>query len=236
MSPHDLNVKLDADVPQLKILDPELLDYIQRRRAEDVGFPAGARIMTEGDSNPPLYTVARGWAMRFKALADGRRQILSFILPGDVIGFQAQFFDSAVTSVEAITDVSLCVVPYQDVAGLSQDRPEIALRFAALTADQKRAMEEQLLSLGQRTALERVAALVLDLQGRAEARDMVQSDGMPFPLTQQHIADALGISLVHANRTLKRLQRDGLFRIKGRRLQVLDAAALEKRAAQKLAA
>jgi CRP/FNR family transcriptional regulator len=236
MSPHDLNVKLDADVPQLKILDPELLDYIQQRRVEDVGFPAGARIMTEGDSNPPLYTVTRGWATRFKSLQDGRRQILSFILPGDVIGFQAQFFDSAVTSVEAVTDVSLCVVPYQDVAELSEDRPEIALRFAALTADQKRAMEEQLLSLGQRTAPERVAALVLDLYGRAAARDMVRDDGMPFPLTQQHIADALGISLVHANRTLKRLQRDGLFRIKGRRLQVLDAAALEKRAAQTPAA
>lgn len=228
MSPHDLNVKLDADAPQLKVLDPELLDYIQQRRVQDVAFPAGARIMTEGDTDPPLYTVTSGWAMRFKALQDGRRQILYFILPGDVIGFQAQFFDSAVTSVEAVTDVSLCVVPYQDVAGLSEDRPEIAFRFAALTADLKRTMEEQLLSLGQRTALERVAALILDLYGRAEARDMVRGDGMPFPLTQQHIADALGISLVHANRTLKRLQRDGLFRIKGRRLQVLDAAALEK--------
>ncbi|WP_395676253.1 Crp/Fnr family transcriptional regulator [Inquilinus sp.] len=235
MCPHDLTVKLDADVPQLKVLDPELLDYIQRRRVEDVAFPAGARIMTEGDSNPPLYTVASGWALRFKTLQDGRRQILSFILPGDVVGLQAQFFDSAVTSVEAVTDVSLCVVPYQDVAGLSEDRPEIALRFAALTADQKRAMEEQLLSLGQRTAPERVAALVLDLYGRAEARDMVRDGSMPFPLTQQHIADALGISLVHANRTLKQLQRDGLFRIKGRRLQLLDAAALEK-AAQKPAA
>ncbi|WP_343715806.1 Crp/Fnr family transcriptional regulator [Inquilinus sp.] len=228
MSPHDLNVKLDTDMPQLKILDPELLDYIRQRRVEDVIFAAGARIMTEGDRNPPLYTVASGWAMRFKMLQDGRRQILSFVLPGDVIGFQAQFFETAVTSIEAITEVSLCVVPYQDIAGLYQEQPEVAFRFAALTADQKRMMEEQLLSLGQRTALERVAALILDLYGRAEARDMVRSDGMPFPLTQQHIADALGISLVHANRTLKQLQRNGLFRIKGRRLQLLDAAALEK--------
>jgi hypothetical protein len=52
MSPHDLNVKFDADVPQLKLLDPELLDYIQRRRIEDVSFLAGARIMTEGDASP----------------------------------------------------------------------------------------------------------------------------------------------------------------------------------------
>ncbi|KGM33845.1 hypothetical protein P409_13540 [Inquilinus limosus MP06] len=211
-------------------MDPELLDYIQRRRVEDVAFAAGARIMTEGDRNPPLYTVASGWAMRFKMLQDGRRQILSFILPGDVIGFQAQFFETAVTSIEAITEVSLCVVPHQDIAGLYQEQPEVAFRFAALTADQKRVMEEQLLSLGQRTALERVAALVLDLYGRADARDMVRGDSMPFPLTQQHLADALGISLVHANRTLKQLQRDGLFRIKGRRLQILDAAALEKAA------
>jgi len=228
MSLHDLNIKLDAGVPQLKVLDPELLDYIQQRRVEDVSFPAGARIMAEGDPNPPLYTVTSGWAIRYKTLQDGRRQILSFVMPGDVIGFQAQFFDVAVTSIEAITDIALCVVPYQDIAGLYQTQPEVAFRFAALTADQKRLMEEQLLSLGQRTALERVAALVLDLYDRAEARDMVRGDSMPFPLTQQHIADALGISLVHTNRTLKQLQREGLFRIKGRRLQMLKMEALEK--------
>jgi CRP/FNR family transcriptional regulator len=65
---------------------------------------------------------------------------------------------------------------------------------------------------------------------------MVRDGSMPFPLTQQHIADALGISLVHANRTLKQLQRDGLFRIKGRRLQLLDAAALETAARKPAAA
>lgn len=230
MSPQDLTVKLDADMPQLKVLDPELLDYIQRRQVDDVIYPAGARIIAEGEPDPPLYTVTSGWAMRFKSLQDGRRQILSFVMPGDVIGFQAQFFDSAVTSIEAITEVSLCVIPHDDISRLHETHPEIALRFAALTADQKRVMEEQLLSLGQRTAPERVAALILDLYGRAEAREMVRDGSMPFPLTQQHIADALGISLVHANRTLTRLQRDRLFRIRGRRLQMLDAPALEKMA------
>jgi CRP/FNR family transcriptional regulator len=228
MSPHDLNVKLDTDEPQLKILDPELLDYIQRRRVEDVVFPAGATIMLEGDVNPPLYSVTEGWAIRYKSLQDGRRQILSFILQGDVIGFQAQFFENAVTSIEAVTDVSLCVVAYSDIADLYQTQPDIAFRFAALAADQKRQMEEQLLSIGQRSALERVAALILDIHNRAAARDMKQAGSIPFPVTQQHVADALGISLVHANRTLKRLQRDGLFRIKGRRLEMLDAAALEQ--------
>ena len=228
MSPHDVTAKVDTDAPQLRILDPELLDYIQQRRVEDVGFSAGARIMTEGDSNPPLYTVTSGWAMRFKSLQDGRRQILSFILPGDVIGFQAQFFESAVTSIEAVTDISLCVVAYRDIADLYETQPDIAFRFAALAADQKRQMEEQLLSIGQRTALERVAALILDIHNRAEARDMKRGGSIAFPITQQHIADALGISLVHANRTLKHLQRDGLFRIKSRRLQMLDTAALER--------
>lgn len=232
MSPHDPNLELDTDAPQLKILDPELLDYIQNRRVEDIAFPTGADIMLEGDLDPPLYTVTAGWAIRYKSLQDGRRQILSFVLPGDVIGFQAQFFDSAITSIEAVTEVSLCVVAYRDIADLYQTQPDIAFRFAALAADQKRQMEEQLLSIGQRTALERVAALILDIHSRAEARDMKRNGSIPFPVTQQHIADALGISLVHANRTLKRLQRDGLFRIKGRRLQMLDAAALERVAHQ----
>jgi CRP-like cAMP-binding protein len=228
MSPHDVTAKVDTDAPQLRILDPELLDYIQQRRVEDVAFAAGDTIMLEGDLNPPLYSVTSGWAIRYKELQDGRRQILSFILPGDVIGFQAQFFESAVTSIEAVTDISLCVVAYRDIADLYETQPDIAFRFAALAADQKRQMEEQLLSIGQRTALERVAALILDIHNRAEARDMKRGGSIAFPITQQHIADALGISLVHANRTLKHLQRDGLFRIKSRRLQMLDAAALEQ--------
>ncbi len=107
-----------------------MLDWIQRRRVENVAFPAGARIMTEGEFQPAaLHRGQRLGDALQGAAQDGRRQILSFILPGDVIGFQAQFFDSTVTSVEAVTDVSLCVVPYQDVAGLSEDRPEIAFPF-----------------------------------------------------------------------------------------------------------
>jgi CRP/FNR family transcriptional regulator, anaerobic regulatory protein len=228
MLPHDMDLTPGLNAPQLKILDPELLDYIQQRRVEDATFEAGTTLMLEGDENPPLYTLTAGWAIRYKTLQDGRRQILAFILPGDVIGFQAQFFETAVTSIEAITDVSLCVVARSDIADLYESQPDIAFRFAALAAQQKQQMEEQLLSIGQRTALERVAALILDLHTRAEARDMKRGGSIPFPLTQQHIADALGISLVHANRTLKRLQGDALFRIKGRRLQMLDAPALER--------
>ncbi len=73
-----------------------------------------------------------------------------------------------------------------------------------------------------------MASLILDIHNRAEAWDMKPGGSIAFPVTQQHIADALGISLVHANRTLKHLQRDGLIRIKSRRLQMLDIAALEK--------
>ena len=98
-----------------KPVTPEELSSINRIKREHLQVPAGGEIIRVGDEAPELYTVYSGWAFRFKTLPDGRRQILNFLLPGDLLGLQAAMFDAALHGIEALTEVQLCVLPRRDV-------------------------------------------------------------------------------------------------------------------------
>src|SRR5580704_4643729 len=178
---------------------------------EQVSLPAGAEIIREGNDCPELYTLYSGWAFRYKTLPDGRRQILNFLLPGDLLGLQAAMFDAALYGIEALTDVQLCVLPRRKVWALFEEMPNLAFDVTWLGSREEGFVDENLTSVGRRTAAERVAALIIALYKRAKALGLVADETFTFPLTQQHVADALGLSLVHTNKTLARLRRMGMF-------------------------
>ena len=161
--------------------------------------------------SPELYTLYSGWAFRFKMLPDGRRQILNFLLPGDLLGLQAAMFDAALHGIEALTDVQLCVLPRRKVWALFGEMPGLAFDVTWLGSREESITDENLTSVGRRSAPERVAALIVALYKRANMLGLVTDESFAFPLTQQHIADALGLSLVHTNKTLARLRRMGMF-------------------------
>jgi CRP-like cAMP-binding protein len=184
------------------------LNHIKR---DHLTAPAGAEIVRAGDESPELYTLYSGWAFRFKTLPDGRRQILNFLLPGDLIGLQAAMFDAALHGIEALTEVQLCVLPRRKVWALFGQLPALAFDVTWLGAREEGFVDENLTSVGRRSAAERVAALIVTLYKRAKALGLVVDETFAFPLTQQHIADALGLSLVHTNKTLARLRRMGMF-------------------------
>jgi CRP-like cAMP-binding protein len=152
-----------------------------------------------------------GWAFRFKTLPDGRRQILNFLLPGGLLGLQAAMFDSAQHGIAALTEVELCLLPRRAVWELFGEMPELAFDVTWLGAREERHVDENLLSVGRRSAAERIAALIVILYRRADALGLVADGTFAFPLSQQHIADALGLSLVHTNKTLARLRRMGMY-------------------------
>lgn len=207
------------------------ISFLDRFKREHLSVPAGGDIIAAGDASAPLYTLFSGWAMRFKLLPDGRRQILNFLLPGDPIGFQANMFDAAPHSVQAVTNVQLCLFHRSKFYEMFTGHPELAFDLTWLTAREEGVVDESLLSAGRRTALERTAALIIHLYKRAQSLGMANGEGMVFPLTQQHIADALGLSLVHTNKTLRKLKKLGLYDIKGGSLYLLNGRALEKLAA-----
>ena len=192
------------------ITDNEL-GVIADMKREHLTLPAGSEIVRAGEDSPELYTLYSGWAFRFKTLSDGRRQILNFLLPGDLIGLQAAMFDAARHGIEALTDVQLCLLPRRKVWALFGQMPDLAFDVAWLGAREESFVDENLTSVGRRSAAERIAALIVTLYKRAKMLGLVTDETFEFPLTQEHIADALGLSLVHTNKTLARLRRMGMF-------------------------
>ena len=152
-----------------KPITPEELNVINQIKRDHLSVPAGGEIVRAGDEAPELYTLYSGWAFRFKTLPDGRRQILNFLLPGDLLGLQAAMFDAALHGIEALTEVELCVLPRRDIWKLFGDMPALAFDVTWLGSREEGIVDENLTSAGRRTAAERVAALIVALYKRAKA-------------------------------------------------------------------
>jgi CRP-like cAMP-binding protein len=210
-----------------RVTDEELssIDEIKR---EHLQMAAGEEIIRIGDAAPEVYTLYAGWAFRYKMLPDGRRQILSFLLPGDLLGLQAAMFDAALYGIEALTDVQLCVLPRKKLWTLFGQMPGLAFDVAWLGSRSESFVDENLTSVGRRTAAERVAALIVTLYKRAKVLAMVDDETFAFPPTQQHIADALGLSLVHTNKTLAKLKRLGMFKQQNGTITLTNPRVLER--------
>ena len=202
---------------------------IESLKKEQIVVRADQSIINEGQSDAPLYTLLQGWAFRFKTLSDGRRQILNFLLPGDFIGVQQKMGEAAAHGVEALSDVLLCVFRRDALWELHRTAPTLGFSVTRLTAHEESLVDDTLLSVGRRSAEERIATLLIVLFKRVAALlPDGGSRGVPFPVTQQHIADGLGLSLVHTNKTLRKLERRGLHRIEGGFLHLLDVKSLAR--------
>ncbi len=207
----------------------EELELVQSLKRRELRMSAGETLIHEGQTDAPLYTLLNGWAFRYKALRDGRRQILSFLLAGDFIGVQQKMGDAAAHGVDTLTDTVFCVFQRDALWELHRQQPSMGFNITWLTAHEESLVDDTLLSVGRRSAEERIATLLILLFKRAAA---LQPDGgasgVPFPLTQQHVADGLGLSLVHTNKTLRKLERRGLHRVSDGRLYLRDAKALAR--------
>ena len=205
----------------------EELACIQAFRSGTRTVRAGQPVITELGMTSHLFTVYSGWAFRFKSLSDGRRQILNFLLPGDFVGLQAEFTEAATHGVEALTNVQLCVFPQSGLWGFFHTYPKLGYDITWLCATEEQLVDDNLVTVGQRNAAERIASLLIRLARRAERAGLVDANGaFEFPLTQQHIADALGLSLVHTNKTLRKLTQLGLHEIRDGRLRIVKPGAL----------
>nr|WP_229722925.1 Crp/Fnr family transcriptional regulator [Xylophilus rhododendri] len=205
----------------------EKVDYVHRFRQSTMEVAAGRQIIAEHRSSTRLFTLYKGWAFRYKTLSDGRRQILNFLVAGDFIGLQEEFADGATHGVEALTDVSLCVFPRDSLWQLFRDDPQLGYDITWLASREESMVDEGLVTAGRRTAMERVAMLLVHLYRRAERIGLARDGSIAFPFNQQHIADALGLSLVHTNKTLRRLSRMGLHSLQEGRLVMHDPKGLE---------
>ncbi len=223
---------VDCPLRQLPLFvphTPDELQLVQSLKRRDMRLGSGETLIHEGQNDAPLYTLRAGWAFRFKTLSDGRRQILTFLLPGDFIGVQQKMGDAAAHGVETLTEALFCVFQRDALWEIHRHSPTMGFNTTWLTAHEESLVDDTLLSVGRRSAEERIARLLILLFKRAAALlPNGSAKGVPFPLTQQHIADGLGLSLVHTNKTLRKLERRGLHRISDGHLYMRDVKAMAR--------
>ena len=212
--------------PVFRQFTPEELKFVSDFKSGELNAEAGTSVLLQGTNSAHLYTVLSGWAFRYKMLPDGRRQILNFALPGDFIGLQGSVFDEMQHSVEALTDMILCIFPREKLWSLFSRQPGLGFDLTWLAAREEQILHEHLTSVGRRSAIERTAFLLLHLFARADDVGLTKGKTIEFPFTQQLVADTLGMSLVHTNKTLRRLTASRMIRWKDRKFEILDRERL----------
>jgi CRP-like cAMP-binding protein len=206
----------------------EELAFVNSFKAGELTVDPRATILQEGTSSTHLFTVLLGWAFRYKMLPDGRRQILNFALPGDFLGLQASMFNEMTHSVEALTSMLLCVFPRERIWELYEHHASLSFDITWLASREEQILDSHLLNVGRRNAIERTAYLILHLFMRARDVGLAGKSSVTLPITQQHLADTLGMSIVHTNKTLRRLYDRKLVSWKSQRLEILDMDGLKE--------
>jgi len=187
-------------------------------------YPPAAAVRSLEDWPQPKWVLS-GWACELRVLPDGRRQIFSFAIPGDVM-LARPFSRVPPCTVMALTwlecvDVARVLARASDV-----ERTELGRAFDRALAAHDDRRYDLIARLGRRSALERVADLLLELHDRLEPVGLLTEDGFDLPLTQEQMADALGLSLVHVNRSLRTLRLNGLATVRFGRVTGFDAPQL----------
>ena len=213
-------------MPHFRAFTPEELKFVSSFKRGEMVAEAGSTILAEGAHSAQLFTLLSGWAFRFKTLEDGRRQILNYCLPGDLIGLQGSIIGAMEHSVEALSPVVLCVFQRDGIPDLYRKQPGLSFDVTWLASREERMLDEHLLSIGRRSALERAAYLIAFLYQRGASAGLGEGKPLLIPITQQHVADTLGLSIVHTNKTLRKLAAGGMIRWLDRACEVVDAKGL----------
>jgi CRP-like cAMP-binding protein len=217
-------------IPCFRAFSPEELRFVSNfKRGEFVAEP-GSVILAEGAHSAQLFTLLSGWVFRYKTLEDGRRQILNYCLPGDLIGLQGSVLGAMEHSVEALSPAVLCVFQRDRLPDLYKNHPGLSFDVTWLASREERMLDENLLSVGRRSAIERAAYMIAFLYQRAASVGLIQDRALLIPISQQHVADTLGLSIVHTNKTLRKLSDRKLIRWHDRACEVLDPAGLAETA------
>lgn len=189
---------------------------------------AGEDLIREGDRPTFVHLILKGWACRYKVLEDGRRQIIAFLLPGDVCDHNVFVLREMDHSIGALTPLLYARLPGQMMERLIQTRPRIAQALWWETLVSAATQREWTVNLGQRSAIERVSHLICELFVRTQMAGLADGSSFEFPVTQADLAEATGMTSVHVNRVLQELRSRKLIRFRSKRLNILDLPALSR--------
>ena len=208
-------------------LGPDQLSFISSFRKGELRIDAGGNVLEQASSAAHFYTLYEGWTVRRVTLPDGRSQITNFGLPGALLGMQAALDQDMDHSVEALTDVLLCVFPRSEFGDLFSKEPTLAYRVVWQASREETFLHSNITAVGRKQADERIAYLLASLYERARRSGLLlEEQELDLPITQQHVADAMGLSIAHTHRVLRRFAGKGLIKASRGQMRVLDADRL----------
>jgi len=203
-------------------------DAISGLDASQRQYASGRDIISSGQETGHIFIVLEGWAIRYRTVQDGRRQIVNFMLPGDIFDLHALGDLKADHSVAALDRLTAQFFKADDFLDILRREPVVATAFWWAAVQEESILREQILRIGRLSARERIGQLLLELQQRLDAVQGTQGTPLRMPVTRADIADALGLTPVHVSRTLTALKRMGLIEEARASLSILDRAELAR--------
>jgi CRP-like cAMP-binding protein len=217
-----LTEKLDQYLP----LTPEEEEFLRGLQQARRRVSRHREIIVAGRRYDHLHILCSGVVSRYKVLADGKRQVLNLGLPGDFIGFPSCLFEVAVNSVSSLTEVELSRVSFESLFSLFVRFPRLGTALFWASATEAAIYGEHLVSLGRRSAYERLAHLLLELLVRLRSVGLADDLSYKLPLTQELMADVLGLSEPHINRMIRCLREEGLATVEDQRVVIHDLVSM----------
>ena len=181
-----------------------------------------------GDVTDDFVIICEGWTACSMRLSDGRRQILSFLIPGDPVSITSLFNGRQRFSVQSLTDVRYCMFSRKELQKEMIDNSRVFQELVKICIAEKEQADQIIVSLGRQSAAARIARLILLLMERLGTRGLVRDQSFEFPLRQQHIADAMGLTTVHVSRVINMFRKEGLVDIAQRRIRILSLKELQR--------
>ncbi len=206
---------------------PVLRDMIREIRE----FEAGTELGREGESQDDCLIVLEGWGCKYKTLEDGSRQIVHFPILGDFVGVHARLFKAADHSFATITACKLAVLSAERLQDVIQSYPRLGQAILWSAARDEAIMVEHLVNVGRRNAQQRTAHFLLEICKRMDFAGLGKDGRYRCPLTQEHLADALGLTSIYVNRVLRQLREKKLVSLEKGELHIKDFSKLSELAA-----
>lgn len=174
-----------------------------------------------------LCFVREGYAIRYRLLRNGKRQVLNVVLPGDVIGFPVSFLDRSNYSVVAVSDLEYNFCRLETYVDLCYQRPQFGLALSWLAMRETATYAEHLVGLGRRTPVERLAHFLLEIHARLLEVKRADARGFDLPFSQEIMSDVLGLSVPHLNRMIQQLRAEKLITSRARYIELTNFSGLQ---------
>ncbi len=210
-------------------LETEDLWALKRMLADCISVPAGTPLVREGEPCSHTYLLASGWAMRERHLRDGSRQVINFLVPGDLSEPGALVTEAADHSVTTLTEARVCRVSHRAWFDTMTASPTLTMAMWWLVTHEEAVLKEHLVSVGRRSSRQRLLYLLWELWRRLALAGQLAVDGSyAFPARREDLADAAGLTPRHLGRVLASLRGEGLISLSGGRVAITDPARLLK--------